>query len=28
VTAFQRNNGLQVDGVVGPQTWRTLLGKR
>lgn len=23
---FQRNNGLSVDGVVGPQTWRTLTG--
>ena len=24
VTAFQADNGLQQDGVVGPQTWRAL----
>ncbi|MGY3340884.1 peptidoglycan hydrolase-like protein with peptidoglycan-binding domain [Streptomyces filamentosus] len=28
VTAFQKKHRLQVDGVVGPQTWRTLLGTR
>ncbi|MFI8320598.1 peptidoglycan-binding protein [Streptomyces sp. NPDC085529] len=28
VTAFQKKHGLQVDAVVGPQTWRTLLGSR
>ncbi|MCQ4205942.1 peptidoglycan-binding domain-containing protein [Streptomyces longispororuber] len=27
-TAFQKKHGLQVDGVVGPQTWRALLGTR
>lgn len=26
VVAFQRKDGLIVDGVVGPQTWDTLLG--
>jgi peptidoglycan DL-endopeptidase CwlO len=24
VTAFQRNSGLQVDGIVGPMTWQAL----
>ena len=28
VTAFQKKHRLQMDGVVGPQTWRTLLGTR
>ena len=28
VVAFQKKHGLQADGVVGPQTWRTLLGSR
>ncbi|MFF9340423.1 MULTISPECIES: peptidoglycan-binding protein [unclassified Streptomyces] len=28
VIAFQKKHRLQVDGVVGPQTWRTLLGSR
>ncbi|MGW1812938.1 peptidoglycan-binding protein [Streptomyces sp. NPDC002125] len=28
VVAFQKNHKLQVDGVVGPQTWRSLLGTR
>jgi len=28
VIAFQQKHRLQVDGVVGPQTWRTLLGSR
>jgi resuscitation-promoting factor RpfC len=26
VVAFQRKDGLVVDGIVGPQTWDTLLG--
>lgn len=26
VRAFQKNNGLQVDGIVGPQTWAKLFG--
>jgi hypothetical protein len=26
--AFQQANGLQADGVIGAQTWRTLLGSR
>jgi peptidoglycan hydrolase-like protein with peptidoglycan-binding domain len=26
--AFQKNHKLQVDGVIGPNTWRTLLGSR
>ncbi|TPE68012.1 hypothetical protein AMD02_015740 [Halalkalibacterium halodurans] len=26
VRAFQRDNGLTVDGIVGPQTWGALLG--
>lgn len=26
--AFQENHHLQVDGVIGPETWRTLLGTR
>lgn len=26
--AFQRNHSLQVDGVIGPETWRALLGTR
>ncbi|MGW0824106.1 peptidoglycan-binding domain-containing protein [Streptomyces sp. NPDC002845] len=26
--AFQKKHHLQVDGVIGPQTWRTLLGTR
>ncbi|MED3648087.1 peptidoglycan-binding domain-containing protein [Halalkalibacterium halodurans] len=25
VRAFQRDNGLTVDGIVGVQTWSTLL---
>ncbi|MEV6329919.1 peptidoglycan-binding protein [Streptomyces sp. NPDC051909] len=28
VIAFQQKHDLQVDGVVGPQTWRALLGSR
>jgi peptidoglycan hydrolase-like protein with peptidoglycan-binding domain len=28
VLAFQRRNGLEADGVVGPQTWAKLLGVR
>ncbi|MFE6931433.1 peptidoglycan-binding protein [Streptomyces sp. NPDC057699] len=28
VVAFQKNHKLEVDGVVGPNTWRTLLGSR
>jgi hypothetical protein len=28
VVAFQENHHLQVDGVIGPETWRTLLGTR
>ncbi|WP_030762533.1 peptidoglycan-binding protein [Streptomyces griseus] len=28
VTAFQKKHHLQADAVVGPQTWRTLLGSR
>ncbi|MEU8618330.1 peptidoglycan-binding protein [Streptomyces sp. NPDC048623] len=28
VLAFQKKHGLQADGIVGPQTWRTLLGSR
>ncbi|MFD8690024.1 peptidoglycan-binding protein [Streptomyces sp. NPDC059651] len=27
-TAFQKNHHLAVDGVIGPNTWRTLLGTR
>jgi hypothetical protein len=27
-TAFQQAHTLQADGVIGPQTWRTLLGTR
>ena len=27
VESFQRANGLTVDGIVGPQTWRYLMGK-
>lgn len=26
--AFQKNHRLQVDGIIGPNTWRTLLGAR
>jgi peptidoglycan hydrolase-like protein with peptidoglycan-binding domain len=26
VVAFQRKDGLQVDGIVGPQTWDTMFG--
>ncbi|MFF4163319.1 peptidoglycan-binding protein [Streptomyces sp. NPDC001741] len=26
--AFQKKRGLQVDGVIGPETWRALLGTR
>ncbi|MFD4688850.1 peptidoglycan-binding protein [Streptomyces sp. NPDC058463] len=26
--AFQKNHRLQVDGVIGPETWRALLGTR
>jgi hypothetical protein len=26
--AFQQNHNLQVDGVIGPETWRALLGTR
>ncbi|NGO45918.1 peptidoglycan-binding domain-containing protein [Streptomyces ureilyticus] len=26
--AFQQNHHLQVDGIIGPDTWRTLLGTR
>lgn len=26
VLAFQRRNGLEADGIIGPQTWRKLLG--
>ncbi|WP_189788454.1 peptidoglycan-binding domain-containing protein, partial [Streptomyces capitiformicae] len=25
---FQKKHHLQVDGVIGPQTWRALLGTR
>ncbi|WP_327344467.1 peptidoglycan-binding protein [Streptomyces europaeiscabiei] len=28
VVAFQKNHHLQVDGVIGPETWRALLGTR
>ncbi|WP_369170964.1 peptidoglycan-binding protein [Streptomyces sp. R28] len=28
VVAFQENHHLQVDGVIGPETWRALLGTR
>lgn len=26
--AFQQNHNLQVDGIIGPETWRALLGTR
>ncbi|WP_328907928.1 peptidoglycan-binding protein [Streptomyces sp. NBC_00234] len=26
--AFQKNHHVQVDGVIGPETWRALFGTR
>lgn len=27
VMIFQRDNGLEEDGIIGPETWRVLIGK-
>ena len=27
VMSFQHDNGLEEDGIIGPETWRVLVGK-